>query len=47
LDLWSSTDEGKDKAILIIRKGLVNAATVADPEINIAATVIELSQIGE
>lgn len=47
LDLWSSTDEGKDKAIMIIRKGLVNAAVVADPEINLSATIIELTQIGE
>lgn len=47
LDLWSSTDEGKDKAILVIRKGLVNAAVVADPEINLSATIIELTQIEE
>jgi replication factor C small subunit len=45
LDLWSSTDEGKDQAILAIRKGLVNHAIVADPEINLSATLIELSSI--
>ena len=46
LDLWSSTDEGKDEAILIIRKGLVNVPMVADQEINLSATLVELTQIG-
>jgi len=45
LELWSNTDEGKDKAILIIRKGLINHTLAADPEINLAATLIELSQV--
>lgn len=45
LDLWSDTPEGQDQAILAIRKGLVNHAIVADPEINLSATMVELSQI--
>lgn len=45
LDIWSSTEEGQDEAILIIRKGLVNHGIVADAEINLSATLIELSQI--
>jgi hypothetical protein len=45
LDIWSKTDEGQDEAILIIRKGLVNHAIVADPEINLSATLVELAQI--
>lgn len=45
LDLWSNTEEGKDQAILIIRNALVNSSLVADPEINIAAMLVELSQI--
>lgn len=45
LDLWSSTPEGQDEAILIIRKGLVNHSMVSDAEINLSATLIELSQI--
>lgn len=45
LDLWSKTEEGQDQAILIIRKAAVNASLVADSEINIAAMLIELSQI--
>ncbi len=45
LSLWSKTDEGQDEAILIIRKAAVNAPLVADHEINLAAMMIELSQI--
>ena len=47
LDLWSRTDEGQDTAILAIRKGLVNIPLVADQEINLSATLIELTQIGD
>lgn len=45
LDLWSHTPEGQDQAILIIRKAAVNASLVADHEINVAAMLVELSQI--
>ena len=47
LELWSSTPEGQDEAILVIRKGLVNHSQVADPEINLSATLVELTQIGQ
>lgn len=47
LDMWSKTDEGQDEAILIIRKGLVNHVSCADAEINLSATLVELSQIGQ
>jgi DNA polymerase III delta prime subunit len=47
LDLWSSTEEGQDAAILAIRKGLVNHGMVADTEINLSATLVELAQIGQ
>lgn len=46
LDLWSKSEEGQDEAILIIRKGVVNHSMVADAEINLSATLVELSQIG-
>jgi DNA polymerase III delta prime subunit len=46
LELWSKTQEGQDEAILAIRKGLVNHTMVADPEINLSATLVELTQIG-
>lgn len=42
LELWSETAEGQDKAILIIRQGLVNHSFVSDPEINLSATITEL-----
>jgi len=46
LDLWGETDEEKDKAILAIRNGLVNHSFVADPEINLSATLVELTSKG-
>jgi len=45
LDLWSADLEKQDQAIVIIRNGLVNIPLVADQEINLAATMIELSQL--
>jgi replication factor C small subunit len=47
LQLWSKTESGQDEAILLIRKGLVNHAQCADPEINLSATLVELTQIAE
>jgi hypothetical protein len=35
----------QDKAILIIKQGLVDHALVMDPEINLAATMIRLSYL--
>ena len=46
LSMWSKTEEGQDEAILVIRKGLVNHTMCADAEINLSATLIELSQLG-
>lgn len=45
LDLWSETSDGQDEAIKIIRKGAANHSLVADHEINLSATFVELSQI--
>ena len=45
LELWSDTQEGQDAAVLIIAKGLRNIPLVADQEINLAATLVELCQI--
>jgi replication factor C small subunit len=45
LDLWSKDIEKQDQAIVIIRNGYVNIPMVADQEINLAATLIELSHI--
>jgi replication factor C small subunit len=45
LDLWSSDIEKQDQAIIIIRQGLVNHSFVADPEINLSATLCELAAL--
>jgi replication factor C small subunit len=45
LDLWGATPEAQDQAIVVIRNGLVNHNSVADVEINLSATLIELAQI--
>ena len=46
LELWGQTPEQQDQAIVIIRNGLVSNNAVADVEINLSATLIELQQIG-
>jgi hypothetical protein len=45
LDLWGTTPEIQDQAIVIIRNGLVNHSFVADAEINLSATMIELAAL--
>jgi replication factor C small subunit len=45
LELISKDDEQQDKAILAIKQGLVDHSFVADPEINLAATMIKLARI--
>lgn len=45
LDLFGSTVEQQDQAIVIIRNGIVNIPLIADQEINLSATLIELAQI--
>lgn len=45
LELWGETPEQQDQAIVIIRNGVVNIPLVADQEINLSATLIELGQI--
>ena len=45
LDLWGRTPEQQDQAIVIIRDGMAKIPLVADQEINLSATLIELGQI--
>jgi len=45
LELWGDTEEKQDQAIVAIRQGLVNHSFVADPEINLSATLVELTQL--
>ena len=45
LDLWGNTDAERGQAVLFIRNGLANLSLVGNPEINLAATMIELTGI--
>ena len=45
IELWGDDDSRQDQAIVIIKQGLVNHSFCADPEINLAATLIELANI--
>ena len=45
LELWGSTEEIQDQAIIIIRQGLVNVSFVADQEINLSATLAQLAAL--
>ena len=45
LDLWSVDPEKQDQAVVIIRNGLINVPMVADQEINLSATLIELTSL--
>ena len=45
ITLWSDDIPKQDQAIVIIRNGLVNHSFVADPEINLSATMIELANL--
>jgi DNA polymerase III delta prime subunit len=45
IQLWGTTPEAQDEAIKIIRTGLVNHTMCADAEINLSATLVELSQL--
>lgn len=47
LELFGDNEEKQDKAVLIIKQGLVDHAVVADPEINLAAVLIRLSRNAE
>ena len=44
LEFWGD-DNKQDEAILIIRNGLVKHGMIADPEINLSATLIELEKL--
>ena len=45
VELFGSTAEQQDQAIVVIRNGIVNIPLIADQEINLSATLIELAQI--
>lgn len=45
LELFGETEESKDSALLIIKQGLVDHTLIADPEINLAATLVKLARL--
>ena len=45
LDLFGDTEEKKDSALLVIKQGLVDHTLIADPEINLAATLVKLARL--
>jgi len=45
LKLYCTTEDQEDQAVIIIRNGMVKHTQVADPEINLSATMAELSQM--
>ena len=45
LEIISKDDDQQDKAVLIIKQGLVDHSFVADPEINLASVMIKLSRL--
>ncbi len=47
ISVFGATTEIQDQAILIIKQGLVNHTLIADAEINLAATLIQLSQLND
>lgn len=48
LDVWADGDQGKeDRAIIVIRDGLVKDTQCADREINLSATLCELEMVAK
>jgi len=45
LDLWSADPEKQDEAIIIIKNGYANMPLVADQEINLSSTLVELCRL--
>jgi replication factor C small subunit len=45
LDLFGQSEEQKDSALLIIKQGLVDHTLIADPEINLSATLVKLARL--
>lgn len=47
LDVWGDSDIKQNKAIIVIRDGLVKHTMCADLEINLSATLVELEEIAK
>lgn len=46
VEMFGNNEDQQDEAVIVIRNGMVKHTQVADPEINLSATLIELQQIG-
>lgn len=47
LEVWGETEEQQNKAILVIRDGIVKSLSCADQEIALSATLVELEMIAK
>lgn len=47
LSLWGDTDAQQEEALLVIRQGLVHHGVIADPELNLSATMVQLARIAQ
>ena len=47
LDIISKNEDAQDKAVIIIKQGLVDHSFVADPEINLASVMIKLARLSD
>jgi replication factor C small subunit len=45
VELFGSDDESTDSAVIIIKQGLCDHTLIADPEINLSATLIKLARL--
>ncbi len=45
LELFGHNEDTRDTALLMIKEGLLNHAIIADPEINLAATLVKLARL--
>jgi hypothetical protein len=45
VELFNDNEDKQDEAIVVIRNGMVKHTQVADPEINLSATLIELNTL--
>jgi hypothetical protein len=45
ISLFGDTEDKQNRAVLIIKQGLVDHALVSDAEINMAATLIRLARL--
>jgi DNA polymerase III delta prime subunit len=45
IELFGQTEEQKDKALFIIKQGIIDHGVIIDPEINLSATLVRLARL--